>query len=191
MKMMNYAACIVGSMPRPARAAIKKIISMVGAFTGMFARRRVDVFWANVLNFGDLLTPSLLKSFGLVSHYVDIDILGEDSLVGCGSILGWLKPQFKGYILGTGLMTAEEAKPLAFARFLAVRGDMTRNAMGLDNKVVLCDPGLLAGRLLEGPVQKRWRFGIVPHQLDLNSKNFCNMMASLDREKHGLVHVIT
>jgi pyruvyltransferase len=68
-------------------------------------------------------------------------------------------------VLGSGLIRDHQVR-LPNARFLAVRGELTRDRLGLDESMPLGDPGLLAEKLLTQPVAKRYRLGVIPHYAD-------------------------
>lgn len=76
---------------------------------------------------------------------------------------------------GTGFLRAGPAWEGAQVRASAVRGPGSAARLGLvpessggtHRGVVLGDPGLLAGRLLEGPVRRCHAIGVVPHYVDL------------------------
>lgn len=160
----------IGRVPQPIRSSIKCGIALKDRIWGSIRRNGVSAYWANALNFGDLITPALLREFGCTPIYVDgaKPQRSACALISCGSILGWCHRDFSGYVLGTGLMARHEAKTLKSARFLAVRGCYTREAMDLPNDIGCADPGLLAD-IWSKRREKRYLIGLVPHQLDLGT----------------------
>ena len=118
-------------------------------------------WWRDVTNWGDQLTPLLLKRF---SHIDTIWAKPEDADVACvGSILGNLiRPLFEGVILGSGKLFENGLVP-PNANILALRGPLT--ARGVQGDYVLGDPGLLADELVNINT-KRHLLGIVPHWSD-------------------------
>jgi len=121
----------------------------------------VDAYWwTGRCNFGDLLTPYLLRSYG----YLPVLTPPESCrLVSTGSILHHIPREYDGIVLGSGAITDE--KPLGFPRatILALRGPKTRDLLGAPHNVALGDPGLLADRLVRPPSERRYEIGIVPH----------------------------
>lgn len=186
--MINGIIRLAGALPKPIRSFIKSIYT-----SRCFLNSNcISAFWANALNFGDLLTPVLLKSYGVSAKFTERDKLYNRSLVSCGSILGWVPESFDGYVIGSGLMQEDEAKHLRRTCFLAVRGELTKKAMSLSNQVVLADPGLLACRLLpQGSIRRRWKLGIIPHQSEMNSSFVSQFFSSLKSRYPNQIKLIS
>jgi pyruvyltransferase len=124
----------------------------------------VSAFWwrvQNWTNWGDLLTPLLLRRFADVeTQWASPD---EADVVCVGSILGNLiKPSYTGVILGSGKMFEDGEVP-SKATILALRGPLT--ALGVAGDFVLGDPGLIADELVTVD-KKTHELGIVPHWSD-------------------------
>ena len=118
-------------------------------------------WWTGERNFGDLITPYLLSSYG----YTPLLATKESAcLVATGSLIQILPYEFSGTILGTGLI-AHRNHPLPFARFLAVRGPKTRDCLGLDAELPLGDPALLVGRFVKSKSTIH-EVGLIPHYVD-------------------------
>jgi hypothetical protein len=115
-------------------------------------------WWDGHPNFGDDMTPWLLPHYGLAAAYRSA---GTARLAGIGSILEFLPEDWDGVVWGSGLME-ERAHPLPRARFLAVRGELTRQLANVKGPVALGDPGILTSRHVRRP-RPRWEVGIVPH----------------------------
>ncbi len=115
-------------------------------------------WWDGHPNFGDDMTPWLLPHYGLAAGYRSA---GASRMAGIGSILEFLPEDWDGVVWGSGLME-ERAHPLPQARFLAVRGELTRELAGVQGPVALGDPGMLMARHLRRP-RTKWDVGIVPH----------------------------
>lgn len=118
-------------------------------------------FWFDgIANFGDALTPWLLRRAGIVPIHAQPRTA---ELSGVGSILEMLSPDFAGAVWGSGLLKDGE-KALPRATVLAVRGELTRERVGADPRTPLGDPGILVSYFLRRP-RLRWRLGIVPHHM--------------------------
>ena len=115
-------------------------------------------WWDGHANFGDALTPWLLRPRGILPYLVSPD---RARMVGVGSILEHVPEDFAGTVWGTGLIRDEERR-LPRARFVAVRGALTRERLGLDETVRLGDPGLLAADVLPRD-EVRYDLAFVPH----------------------------
>jgi pyruvyltransferase len=114
------------------------------------------------VNFGDLITPLLLKHYGLVPF---LRMPEEAAVVSTGSILHLLPEDYAGIILGSGLIN-EQSRRFARARVFSVRGTLTRDCLGLPVGTPLGDPGLLASIVFERRPAIRYALGIIPHFVD-------------------------
>lgn len=113
------------------------------------------------LNFGDLLTPCLFRHFGIIPIPDPIDY----DVVCVGSILDLIDSDYKGYILGSGLIY-EKKKRFLNANILALRGKLTQELIDAPKNIVLGDPGLLVDNLIKKSPRKRFEIGLVPHYVD-------------------------
>jgi pyruvyltransferase len=111
-------------------------------------------------NFGDQLTPVLLRHYGIQVTWARPN---RAEIVVAGSILSKIPRSWSGTVLGTGYIRRGRYRNLAHARVLAVRGALTRVAAGLP-KVPLGDPGILVPDILEDPIGS----GVlaIPHYVD-------------------------
>ena len=94
-------------------------------------------------NLGDILTPVLLRHFGIRAEWTD---QGSAELLCVGSIIRFAKPGQR--ILGSGAMWAKDA-PDPRAEYLAVRGPRTMEIVlkaGGECPPVFGDPALLPDR---------------------------------------------
>jgi hypothetical protein len=141
--------------------------------------RGVPAFWFHDFpNFGDLITPWLLRSYG----YVPVSSRPADAeLASTGSLLQWLPSAFAGTVLGSG-MALDRPHPLLHARIAAVRGARTRELVGASGAVALGDPGLLAVRRSGVQAQPQVPVGIVPHYYDRDSPVLVRLAASLGHD---------
>ena len=117
-------------------------------------------WWENEKNFGDLLTPLLLREFGIAPIAAPVC---ETDLVGVGSLVQHLPADYSGTLWGTGLIR-DEPRPMPEAQTLALRGELTRDRLGSPRVLALGDPGLLLANLFRR-VPQRWEVGVVPHYI--------------------------
>ncbi len=132
--------------------------------------RSIKVAWWNdVPNFGDALTPVLLKRFKNIKA---IWSEPEDSeLVGIGSYLEKFSG-YKGIIWGTGKMFEKTVVNLWDSKVLALRGELSLRGSHCF-PVTLGDPVLLCRFLQPESVKKEYEVGIIPHWNDRETeKNF-------------------
>jgi pyruvyltransferase len=131
----------------------------------------VKAFWyKSDINFGDLLSPLILREYGLRPFYTD-KYLAE--VVTVGSILSSLPETYSGYIFGTGLIR-DEAKRFPNAKIIALRGAMTRERIGASENTILGDPGLLSSKFINRQ-KKTYKIGIVPHYKDKDDKRVADI----------------
>ncbi|WP_166996738.1 polysaccharide pyruvyl transferase family protein [Paramicrobacterium fandaimingii] len=115
-------------------------------------------WWDGHPNFGDALTPWLLRHRGIIPVHAEFQ---RAKVVGVGSLIQFIPPDFAGLIWGSGLIS-DSPTHLPHVEALAVRGPLTRDALSAGGSVALGDPGLLASRVLNRPPVQH-RLGIVPH----------------------------
>jgi pyruvyltransferase len=117
--------------------------------------------WRGRVNWGDLLTPLLLKHFcELESTWAPAE---EAELAAVGSIIEHLPDNFAGTILGSGKLHEESRLPVGRGRILALRGPLT--AHGVRGDFCLGDLGLLAHELVRIDTKKH-KLCLVPHWSD-------------------------
>ena len=129
-------------------------------------------WWRGNFNFGDLLTPVLLRHYGFTPVFARPDKAG---LSAAGSVLDEFPEDYKGIILGSGFIRPSSPQKFPKALVLTVRGKLTLQKLGRSDETRLGDPGLLASRVLPGGRRKRYRLGIIPHYIDWNQENFARL----------------
>jgi pyruvyltransferase len=124
----------------------------------------IPACWCDALNFGDLITPALLRYYGFNPYHVAVrNCRSKNIIVSTGSILGLVPQDFSGIVLGSGFICPEVAHVLPNAKILALRGELTKELAKVTDNIVLGDPGLLANKLVAADTQKNYKLGIVPH----------------------------
>lgn len=153
---------------------------------GRYIRRNlVFAHWGRGLhNFGDCLTPIILKFYGLTPVFVPTQ--RKANVVLAGSILQWIPEDFDGYIIGTG--GDNNTYNFPNATICAVRGELTKkNLPNHQTRLVkLGDPGLLMSLVYAKRVEKKYELGVVPHFVDRNEE-FINKWK---KQFEGRVHFI-
>jgi len=118
-------------------------------------------WWRGVPNFGDRLTPLLLR------HFSDLDVSWASAdtakIVAVGSTLEHIPRGWSGKIVGAGRLKENSTINVRSASVLALRGPLS--ARGVHGDYALGDPGLLANELVTIET-KRHLLGIVPHWSD-------------------------
>jgi len=124
-------------------------------------------WWTGKKNFGDLLTPELILTYGYTPIETPIETPTQSAdIIGVGSLIDMLPQSYTGIILGSGLIR-DTKTTLEHAKFAAVRGELTKRNLGLPNQIATGDLGLLANKLIKNnPVKKRYAVGLIPHFVD-------------------------
>lgn len=104
-------------------------------------------WWERVKNFGDLLTPHLLRDLGIVPVLTPP---AEADLIGVGSLIQHLPADSTATLWGTGLIR-DEPVDLPGITTLALRGELTRDRLGSPQVEALGDPGLLISDTISRP----------------------------------------
>lgn len=137
--------------------------------------RTVSTYWWRYnhpieLNFGDEITPYILRSlWGLQAQWSEID---DSSLAGAGSIIEVLQRERtnKGLkVWGSGFIREGEKNENNNLDFYAVRGPESRARIRGTKGVALGDPGLLVNLIFRSAKTKKYKVGIVPHYVDVDS----------------------
>lgn len=114
-------------------------------------------------NLGDVLTPVLLERMGVPFRRASRT---KADLLATGSIIRFA--QAGQAVWGSGAMFATD-RPSPGARYLAVRGPLTRDVVlrrGGDCPEIYGDPALLLPTVYAPPTEKRHEIGLVPHYVD-------------------------
>ncbi len=115
-------------------------------------------------NFGDLITPILLRKIG----YTPINSMSANSseFLFVGSILDSIDNSYQGIILGSGFLSNRKQKELVKAKVLGVRGQFSKRLTGVKYDVQLGDGGLILPKFFKSRPEKKYKLGIVPHYAD-------------------------
>lgn len=109
-------------------------------------------------NFGDILSPLILKKLGYTINEARREESGKFMCI--GSTAKFIQPNDT--VWGTGIM--RDSDPIEKnARYLAVRGPLTGAKVGCD---VYGDPGLLCSHFWPMDVKKVKSLGFIPHYVD-------------------------
>ena len=114
-------------------------------------------------NLGDVLTPVILQGLGFRVKHAPRD---QAQLLAIGSIIRFARAHHT--VWGSGAMWAKD-KPSPGARYLAVRGPLTREVVlraGGDCPEIYGDPALLLPLIHDIPVEQTHEVAIVPHYVD-------------------------
>ena len=123
-------------------------------------------WWKKELNFGDLLTPLMLR------HFTETEPVhsgpNNPQVVLVGSVLDSIPSEnYTGIGAGSGMLHCKTRVNLSNAHVLGLRGKLTeQNCSGIrQTDYVLGDPGLLSSELVYTERDKH-QLGIVPHWTD-------------------------
>jgi polysaccharide pyruvyl transferase len=142
---------------------VDKISGLIDRQKAKLLCNGIDIYWwKDVKNFGDLITPELINAFGYTPLWEPIE---KTNFIGVGSMLQQLPENYTGIVMGSGLID-ERPFLVDSANVKAVRGELTRQTLGLSSGTVLGDLGLLSKRLLVSTAKKKYKVGIIPHYVD-------------------------
>lgn len=122
------------------------------------------VYWdTRTKNFGDVLTPVILKHLGFeLEHAKRTD---EGKVLAIGSVMNALRP--RDVVWGTGVQFDRRYQADS-VKFLAVRGPITRSSIdGALVPAVFGDPGLLLPEVYDPHVTVSHEVGVMPHRVDI------------------------
>lgn len=141
-----------------------KLDSIVNSGKAFFTDKGVRVYWwANKKNFGDLLTPELLRQYNFIPIWKPIS---KSNIVGVGSLIQMAPENYAGTILGSGLISDTTLR-IPNAKIAAVRGELTKKNLDLPQQTNTGDLGLLAPKLIKHhTIAKKYEVGLVPHYVD-------------------------
>ncbi len=145
-----------------------------------FSKNGIRAYWyRDIKNFGDLLTPFLLKHYGYEPVFSSPS---KASFVSTGSNLDIFPNDFQGLILGSGFIDENSDRLFPQASILAVRGLLTRKKLKRGKEVKLGDPGLLISTLLPKKEGKIFKVGILPHYAEKKDPKYLRLSQSLEKQ---------
>ncbi len=155
---------------------------------GALKGNAVRAYWyRDIKNFGDLLTPALLRHFGFTPVHTS-PVKAE--MISVGSILEHVAESFSGTVIGSGFIHESSRMDLQFAQIQSVRGPLTRERLSARHrKVSLGDPGLLAPLLLSTRPKKRFIVGVLPHHANLDPA-YLSKIATIYRHEIKVINVM-
>ncbi|MBO3143009.1 polysaccharide pyruvyl transferase family protein [Dermatophilus congolensis] len=130
-------------------------------------------WWEEVKNFGDLITPLLLRDLGIIPILTPA---ARAALIGVGSLIQHIDDNYSGTIWGAGLI-ANTPRSIPAATTLALRGELTREQCGSPHVEALGDPGLLLAEYISRQ-PKRWDVGLVPHYVHVGDSDLTRLLQS-------------
>lgn len=140
-------------------------VKLPNIIIGKLKGNLVYTHWGRGLNnFGDCLSPAILKHYGFTPVYSQII---KSDIILAGTILQGIPRDYAGIIMGSGADNVRLNFPKA--KILGVRGSLTLK--NLDNStadIILGDPGLIMNKVFPEQVRKKYKLGIVPHFVDKN-----------------------
>ena len=128
----------------------------------------INVNWHKSQNFGDQLTPYILKKiWDLDSKHIGENSRDTPHIMPLGSILNEANENTT--VLGAGIVS----NTLEFsskAKYISVRGNLTLGRikeMGVDvSSILVGDPGIILPKLYAPIKRRKYSFTIVPHWID-------------------------
>lgn len=135
----------------------------------------IKAYWHKSKNVGDTLTPVILKFF----LNQEIELAPRNSrgkLLAVGSVMNALREWDA--VWGTGLISNKAIRQPKNNKFLAVRGKLTKELLGI-NCSTFGDPGLLMPLIYNPNYTPIYNIGYIPHYVDqdkFEGKEFINVL---------------
>lgn len=125
------------------------------------------------LNFGDDL------NLYLISELTDRNVINSNSVylpvfknyMVIGSIIDWMSNK-NSIVWGSGVVRKDSALKIVPRKICAVRGKLTRQYLqdrGVNCPEVYGDPALLLPLIFRPKTKKKYKYGLIPHVVDLES----------------------
>ena len=142
-------------------------------------------WWIGRKNFGDLITEEMATKF----NFTPVHCYPEKAdFIGAGSLLQMLPTNFSGSILSTGIIEPRNIE-LPNAKFLSVRGELTKEVLGLDKELATGDLGLISNLLIQDNIfEKKYELGLIPHYVD-KSAPWLNLVKEIYGKKCLIIDV--
>lgn len=125
----------------------------------------VPAVWSKLSNFGDTLTPHIVKFF-TGKEAVRVSENSKGKLVGVGSIMAFLRDN--DIVFGTGIMDYDRRYKADNINVIAFRGPKTRALIDSNTELpeVYGDAGLLLPLMYNPDITPTYDVGYVPHYVD-------------------------
>ncbi len=135
----------------------------------------------NINNFGDQLTPDILRFFNKEPIHVPRFRYAE--MIGAGSIMHMVPADYAGTILGAGFISSEHTNNFSRAEIKLVRGYLSRELLHQDDTEILVgDPGLISDTIYSKSrcAVKEYNLGVVLHYCDLRLRTMMSNLLNSD-----------
>jgi hypothetical protein len=141
---------------------VKKLVKLGRYLAGLCGPSdSARLFWhVGTPNFGDDINPALFSLLGDRPMRLQTN-RARPHFLGMGSILE--KATAHSIVLGSGFLRPPAAKVVTSARIVAVRGKLSREALGAGDEILLGDPMVLLDHVFRPAPGKRHALGVVPH----------------------------
>lgn len=146
------------------KQAVYRFVQGCLSYPGGIIRGNIITTYWGFNNFGDLITPFLLRKIGFTP--VNSARVSFGNFVFVGSILDSIRDDYRGVILGSGFLNDRRPKNLRQAKILALRGEYTKRLCGISRDIPLGDGGLIFPYFIQARQEKRYKIGIIPHYSD-------------------------
>ena len=123
----------------------------------------IKSYWWPARNFGDTLTPIILKHF-TGQEIKPAQRTDTGKFLAVGSILHLIKEN--DIVWGSGLNRRMPIPIPAGVKFLAVRGPITRAYLKGNVPEVYGDPAILLPLIYNPKIEKKYEMGVIPHHVD-------------------------
>jgi len=132
----------------------------------------ISAVWSPIDNWGDKITPRLIKGISGRDAIRCNQPKIEDHVLVCGSIASWFTARSTLY--GVGCLTGSGLNPRQDPpkKIISVRGALTRQSFlnrGIECPEIYGDSGILFSKIYTPKIEKKYEVGIIPHYVDYNN----------------------
>jgi pyruvyltransferase len=140
----------------------------------------------NTKNWGDLVPAYIIQKLSGSDKLKDEDVFNVKSpamyypIYSTGSVMHFTKRN--SIVWGTGCIDKNSVGQIP-SKIYAVRGPLTREELlkkGWDCPEVYGDPALLFPKIYNPKVEKKYKYGIIPHYIEYESKKDINVIKNLE-----------
>ena len=141
----------------------------------------ITIIWCKSDNVGDNITPYIYDKLKNRSY---TEYKGYN-IIATGSIIEWSNTN--SIVWGTGAISntikLDKVNP---HKIISVRGPLTRDRLlevGIECPNVYGDPGLILSKIYNPNIEKKYKYGVIPHFIDLNKSIVGKLTSYLSNTK--------
>lgn len=149
----------------------------------------------NTQNWGDLIPYQILKELSKSDKIVDSDVFNVKNphrgykIYSTGSVMGFTNNN--SIVWGTGCIRPSDIGG-APKKIYSVRGPLTREELlkkGIDCPEIYGDPALLYPRIYNPKIDKKYKWGIIPHYIEYETPQHNQIIRNLESKGFRVIDI--